>query len=379
MSGSLPRNRQSIAMSIDPAEERTADDSPRKVNKPKEVEKLWRKGTARWRYDGVEESETDFLDRKRSAPPKHQMVRPENERDALTIETGGPLVVLLDGDEEFRGRPRRSTTTENANATLITIGDRVRYIAAGTGDAVITHVYRRKSALSRKSVTSKDFEQVLVANIDQIIVVAAATLELLRPGLIDRYLIAAAMGGLAASICINKMDLVPVEDQPFVEEIALMYQDAGYRVDMTSCVTGEGIGELYNDLAEHLSAFSGHSGVGKTSLLNRLIPGATEKTRELSEQSQRGVHTTTKSMLFDLPNGGYIADTPGIREFGLYHYDRTELASYYPEFLRFADQCRFASCTHQHEPGCAVIQAVDDEEIHPIRYRNYLQILEAGE
>lgn len=355
------------------------DDRPRRVNKPREVEKLWRKGTARWRYEGEEESEKDFIDRKRSAPPKHQMVRPENERDALVIETGGPLVVLLDGDEEFRARPRRSTTTENLNATLVTIGDRVRYISAGEGDTVISHVYRRKSSLSRKSVTAKDHEQVLVANIDGIVVVAAATLELLRPGLIDRYLIAAAMGGLEAMVCINKMDLVPKEDQPFVQEIADMYRAAGYEAHLTSCVTGEGLGELLNQMADRLSAFSGHSGVGKTSLLNRLVPDAGEKTQELSEQSQRGVHTTTKSVLFDLPNGGYIADTPGIREFGLFHFDKNDLHTYYPEFLRFADECRFASCTHQHEPGCAVIQAVEDEDIHPIRYRNYLQILESRE
>jgi ribosome biogenesis GTPase / thiamine phosphate phosphatase len=359
--------------------EPNGEDRPRRVSKPKEVEKLWRKGQSRWRYEGVEESEHDFVERKRSAPPKHQLVRPENERDAIVIETGGPLVGLLDGDEEFRARPRRSTTTENENATLVAIGDKVRYISAGEGDAVVTHVYRRKAVLSRKSITSKDHEQVLVANIDQIIVVAAATLELLRPGLIDRYLIAAAMGGLDVMLCINKMDLVSEEDQPFIDEIAAMYRAVGYRAILTSCVTGEGIGELSNLMAERLSALSGHSGVGKTSLLNRLIPGAREKTQELSEQSQRGVHTTTRSVLLDLPNGGYIADTPGIREFGLYYFDRGDLSAYYPEFLRFADRCRFASCTHHHEPGCAVIQAVEDEEIHSIRYRNYIQILEAGE
>ena len=360
-------------------EEEYDEELPRKVSKPKDVEKLWRKGSTRWRYDGEEDSESDFLERKRSAPPKHQMVRPENERNAIVIETGGPSVMLEDGDEDFRARPGRSTTTENENASLITIGDRVRYIAAGTGEAVITHVYRRNAILSRKSVTAKDYEQVLVANIDQVIVVAAVTMELLRPGLIDRYLIAAAMGGLEAIICINKMDLLLEEDTPLVNEIAEMYRDVGYRVELTSCITGEGIGELYNLLRNRLSAFTGHSGVGKTSLLNRIIPNASEKTQALSEQSQRGVHTTSKSILFDLPNGGYIADTPGIREFGLYHFDKYDLHTYYPEFLRFADHCHFAFCTHQHEPDCAVIRAVEDEEIHPLRYRNYLQILDAGE
>jgi len=285
--------------------------------------------------------------------------------------------VTLDGSEEIRAKPGRSSTTENPDSTLVTIGDNVRYVQEGDGDAVITHVYERSSFLSRTSKDGRSFQQVIVANIDQIVIVAAATHELLRPGLLDRYIIATSMGGLNPALCINKMDLVDDEDLATVQEIAEIYLNAGYPVVYTSCVTGEGIGELRNVLKGKVSAFSGHSGVGKTTLLNLIIPDLDEKTRVLSEQSQRGMHTTTKSTLFSLPDDGYLADTPGIREFGLFHFDRNDLHTYYPEFVACADDCRYFSCIHLHEPGCAVIQAVEEGRIPALRYRNYLQILES--
>ena len=353
------------------------DDTPRRVDKRKNVEKLWRKGTSRWRYAGDGESDSDTIHRRRSAPRMHQVVRPENERDAIIIEVGGPTITLLDGDEEVRARPRRSTTTENPGSSLIVIGDRVRYLDAGVGEAIVSHVYARRTAPSRTSIIDRDVADVLVANIDLLVIVGAASNELLRPGLIDRYLIAAAMGGLDALILINKMDLVDDEDLAVVTDITAMYRDAGYTVLFTSCVTGEGLEALHGALKDKLSAFSGHSGVGKTSLLNRIVPDAKEKIAELSDQSQRGIHTTTKSILYELADGGFIADTPGIREFGLFFFDKIDLHTYYPEFVRFADRCHYASCTHTHEPGCAVIQAVEDDEIHPLRYKNYLQIFES--
>lgn len=347
------------------------DETPRRIHKRKDVEKEWRKGTGRWRFAG--DAEADSAGERKNNPRQHPRIRPEDERDALVVQTGGPLVLLQDGDEEFKAQARRSTTTENPDSTLVGIGDHVRYILAGDGGAVITHVYERRSVLARSSIDSRGYAQVLVANIDLVVVVAAATRELLRPGLIDRYLVSTAMGGLEAAVCINKMDLVDEEELAYVREVADVYSGAGYSVATTSCVTGEGIEDLHLLLRGKLSAFSGHSGVGKTSILRFLIPALEAKVQDLSEQSQRGVHTTTQSTLYDLPGGGYVADTPGIREFGLY-FDLSDLQAYYPEFLRHAEQCRFPACTHTHEPGCAVAQAVEDGEIHPLRYRNYLQI-----
>lgn len=351
----------------------------RRVSKRKDIEKLWRKGTGRWQYAGEGESDGDQVDRKLGAPRLISLVNTEREQEALVVQTGGPHILIRHGAATLRARPRRSTTTENTDATLVAIGDVVRYEDMGEEDAVITHVFERSSFLLRTSIRDAEYAQVLVANCDRVIVTAAATDELLRPGLIDRYLVAAAMGGVDAVICINKIDLPDEEDRAFVEDIAGMYRDIGYLVVLCSAVTGEGIDELEELLRDSISAFSGHSGVGKTTLLNRLIPDLDEKTADLSEQSQRGMHTTTRSTLYELPGGGFIADTPGIREFGLFQFDRGDLHSYYPDFLAFADDCRFPSCTHTHEPGCAVKEAVDREEIHPYRYRNYLQILESEE
>ncbi|MFA6233697.1 MAG: ribosome small subunit-dependent GTPase A [Bacteroidota bacterium] len=351
----------------------------RRVSKRKDIEKHWRKGTARWQYAGEGESEGDTVDRKLGAPRQGQFVNSDLEREALVVQTGGPLIMVLDGEELKSVRPRRSTTTENEDATLVAIGDIVRYQDMGEDEGVITHVFERDSFLLRTSIRDAEYAQVLVANVDQVIVTVAATDELLRPGLIDRYLIAAAMGGLDAHICINKIDLPDEEDREFVEDIASMYRELDYTVVLTSCVSGAGIEELQALLHERLSVLSGHSGVGKTSLLNLLIPDLDEKTAELSDQSQRGMHTTTQSTLYELPEGGFIADTPGIREFGLFQYDPADLHTYFPEFVRHADDCRFPSCTHTHEPGCAVKDAVEREDIHPLRYRSYLQILESEE
>ncbi|MBR9977915.1 MAG: ribosome small subunit-dependent GTPase A [Bacteroidetes bacterium] len=349
----------------------------RRVSKRKGIEKQWRKGTARWQYEGEGETEGDTLDRRLGAPRQGSLVNTGKERKALVVLTGGSYILLQDGEQVLRARPRRSTTTENENATLVTVGDSVYYQDIGEEEAVITHVTKRESFLLRTSIRDTEYAQVLVANLDQIIITVAATDELLRPGLIDRYLVAAAMGGLEAHICINKIDLPDDEDREFVDDIAQMYRDIGYVVLYTSCVTGEGMDELQALLADRLSAFTGHSGVGKTSILNTLLPALDEKTADISDQSRRGMHTTTRSALFELPDGGFVADTPGIREFGLFQFDAEDLHTYFPEFLPYADQCRFPSCTHTHEPDCAVREAVEREDIHPLRYRNYLQILES--
>ncbi len=359
------------------SEERKQRKTQRRVDKRKGVARKWRKGTARWQYAGEGETDHDQVDRKLSNPRQFQLVNEEEERDALVLQTGGTHILLQDGDSQLRARPRRSTTTGNTGATLLAIGDLVRYLDMGEDEAVITHVYERDSYLLRTSIRDTEYAQVMVANIDQVFVIAAATDELLRPGLIDRYLVAAAMGGIDAHICINKMDLPDDEGREFVDDLAEMYEGAGYNVLLTSCITGEGIDEMREMLSDRLSAFSGHSGVGKTSILNRMMPELDEKTSDLSDQSQRGMHTTTHSTLYPLPEGGYIADTPGIREFGLFQFDKTDLHTYFPDFLEHADQCRFPSCTHTHEPGCAVKDAVETEDIHPLRYRNYLQILES--
>jgi ribosome biogenesis GTPase / thiamine phosphate phosphatase len=355
------------------------EERKREIHKTKDVEKDWRKGDVRWKYSGDSEADNNTLVKKRSAPPRHQIVKPGVEHDALVLQTGGPLVILLDGDTEIKAKFRRSTTTKNEKASLIAIGDVVRYMSAEDGEAVITHVHERVSSLSRSSILNAELEQIVVANIDQIAIVSAATDEMLKPGLIDRYLIAAAMGGLHAFVVINKIDLLDEDGRSVLQEIVEQYEEAGYYIVVTSCKTGEGMEALRSVLLGKLSAFAGHSGVGKTSLLNTLIPAAKQKTQVISGQSGRGIHTTTKNTLFQLPDGGYIADTPGVREFGLYYFEKNDLHTYYPEFVRFNKTCKYPFCTHTHEPFCGVKDAIEQGMISELRYRNYLQIMESEE
>ena len=349
----------------------------RKIDKRKGVEKKWRKSEFRWKYSGDPEAEDLFIDKRRSAPPQSSNRASEDERRALVVQTSGNDTVIRDesSSEEYTAKPRRSTTTDNPNATLVSIGDWVRYIPQEHGPAYISHIEARDSVLSRRSVSGRDAEQVLVANCDHVVVVIAPTESMFRPGLIDRYLVSAAMGGIEASICINKMDLVDEDVEEIINEIVEVYTDLDYIVHKTSCESGEGIVQFTGFLQGRISVFSGHSGVGKTSLLNVIIPGLDERTQDISDQSQRGIHTTTHSSLFALPGDGFIADTPGIREFGIYHFDSGDLHTYYPEFVEHSVGCKFPDCTHIHEPKCAVKEAVENGEIHELRYRNYLQIL----
>ncbi len=356
-------------------------DSNRSISKRKGIEKQWRKGTARWKFDGDSEGELHHLDYRRGAPRKFAIVIDGAEREGVIIQTGGPIGIVRDTEtgNEYRAKPRRSTTTENANSTLVAVGDRVRYIIADEESSVISHIYARSASLSRRSIETSGIEQVLIANIDQVGIVVAASVTMLKPGLIDRYIIAAAMGGMEPFICVNKIDLADEETLDIIDEIREVYETAGYTVIYTSCFTGEGLDTLTLQLQDKSSVFSGHSGVGKTSLLNAMIPGLEELTMELSDQSQRGIHTTSRSTMYELPRGGFLTDTPGIREFGLFHFDSNDLHTYYPEFIEYADRCRFAHCTHVHEPGCAVKEAVDAGGISDLRYDNYLQILSSEE
>jgi ribosome biogenesis GTPase / thiamine phosphate phosphatase len=358
---------------------RDEGDVNRSIDKRKGVEKLWRKGTSKWKYDGDTESENQNVDRRRGAPRKHAIAIDGKELEGQISQTGGPqaVVIGMNAEGEFRAKPRRSTTTENKNSTLIVVGDRVRFIIADDESAVITHVYARDTLLARRSIESSGIEQAIIANLDQVGIVVAASHTMLKPGLIDRYIIAAAMGGIASFICVNKMDLVDDESKELIDDIREVYEHAGYKVLYTSCLSGEGMDELLEHLRGKLTVFSGHSGVGKTSILNEVIPDLEARTQELSDQSQRGIHTTTKSTLYTLPGGGAIADTPGIREFGLYHFNAEDLHSYYPEFLQFSASCKFSHCTHVHEPDCEVKAAVEREEISDLRYDNYLQILDS--
>jgi len=255
------------------------------------------------------------------------------------------------------------------DATLLAPGDEVLVVADGK-EPVVKGISPRRSRLSRPaSVHARVKEQVLAANADLLVVVAAAESPPFRPGLVDRFLIAAEVGGVQPVLCINKMDLVETEPSDLAA-----YRSLGIPVILTSCETGEGIDTLRDALRGKLSVLAGHSGVGKSSLLHALDPGLTVITQPISESTNRGRHTTSNARLYQMDGEIQIIDTPGIRSLGLWQVEPEVLTLFFSDLAAAAENCRFRNCTHIHEPDCGVLAAVASGAVHPERYASYLRI-----
>lgn len=248
-------------------------------------------------------------------------------------------------------------------------GDRV-LVEEIEGSPWVRAVAPRRTKLSRPAMEhAESDEQVFAANIDVLVVIAAAAKPAFRPGLVDRYLIAAEVGGVEPILCFNKVDLIEAEPAELQA-----YRDLGVRVIRTSCETGEGLAELREALRGKMSVFAGHSGVGKSSLLNALQPDLDLETREISEATKKGKHTTTTAKLFQLDGGIRVVDTPGIRSLGLWEVSPEAVAYYFPEIAEHAAGCKFRDCTHTHEPKCAVRDAVESGAISKPRFASFQRI-----
>jgi ribosome biogenesis GTPase len=255
-------------------------------------------------------------------------------------------------------------------------GDRVKLRVSGAGEGVVEEVLPRRTVLSRQVGTgNRARRHTYCANVDTVVIVAAAAAPPLRPALIDRLLITARYEDLAPVVCLNKIDLDPQGDAVRTMSV---YRSAGYEVVLTSALTGEGVDELGRRLGGRVSVLSGHSGVGKTSLLMRLVPGFDRQTRDVTKRA-RGRHSTTEVSLVALPRGGHVVDTPGFREFTVWGVQPDEVGSYYPEFLPYSANCKFHNCLHRDDPGCAVREGVSQGAIAALRYESYLRILESLE
>jgi ribosome biogenesis GTPase / thiamine phosphate phosphatase len=261
----------------------------------------------------------------------------------------------------------------------VAIGDEVAYIETNPGEGMIKEVLPRKSKLTRRAAGEKPLEQVIVANADAIIPVMAAAQPRPQWTLMDRYLAEAEASELPATVCITKMDLVRGKKaEREVLEQAEEYRRIGYRVLLTSSDTGEGIDELRDLLKDRLSVFIGKSGVGKSSLLNAMQPGLGIRVNEINTSYGKGRHTTTHLEMHTLIFGGSVVDTPGMKIFGLWNVEEDAVDQLYRDFHPYLGKCKFgASCTHEHEPGCAVKKAVERGEISQRRYDSY-QYLKGG-
>jgi ribosome biogenesis GTPase / thiamine phosphate phosphatase len=267
------------------------------------------------------------------------------------------------------------------NVDPLAVGDRVHYIEAQDGTGMIVDILPRRSKLTRRSAvpmpTAHPFEQVIVANLDQVVPVFAAAKPTPKWNMLDRYLVSAESLGLPSVICITKLDLLSAEDFSDLHQVVTTYRQIGYKIILTSTVTGEGLDELSQVLQGNISVLVGKSGVGKSSLLNAIEPGLGLRVNEVSQVTGKGKHTTTHMEMFPLADGGAIVDTPGVREFGLWEIEEADLALYFPEMRAAVGNCRFGmGCQHDSEPGCAVREAVTAGKISPQRYQSYLNLRE---
>jgi ribosome biogenesis GTPase len=265
-----------------------------------------------------------------------------------------------------------------ADPGAIVLGDRVLVSPQPAGRGIIESSMPRKTRFSRKVAGRRQDEQVIAANLDQVVIVLAAAEPPFKETTLDRYLAAVEHYGLDAVVCINKIDLASTSNPVSAPDLvgrAEVYTRIGYMVIMTSATTGSGIDPLRQALEGRVSALVGPSGAGKSSLVCAVSPGVSLDTGEISASTGKGRHTTTCSRLIKLDSGGYVADTPGMREFGFHQISRDELAWCFKEFRAHAESCKFADCKHIKEPGCGVRKAAEQGLVSHRRYEHYLRLM----
>jgi ribosome biogenesis GTPase len=291
--------------------------------------------------------------------------------EGTVIAMHGPLVRVQVGDRTLVVASRRRLDWEGGKPTAprLVVGDRVT-VQMRRDQGVVVGVRPRRTCLLRRAPSSSR-PQVLAANVDQALIVFAASLPKPSRGLLDRFLVACRLAAIEEIIAINKVDQ-GLED---VEAWLPVYRRAGYPVLLVSARTGRGLGEVKRRLAGRTTLFCGPSGVGKSSLLNAVYPGFRLKVGSISEASGKGRQTTSRAELMPLPYGGFVVDTPGLREFGIWQPTREQLEDAFPELEAMAGGCRFSGCSHVHEPDCAVREAVDEGRFDERRYRSYVTLV----
>ncbi|MDZ4793579.1 MAG: ribosome small subunit-dependent GTPase A [Bacteroidota bacterium] len=263
----------------------------------------------------------------------------------------------------------------------VAVGDMVEIESQADTDssAIIVEIHQRNNYINRQSPRHKYQHHIIAANLEQSMLVATLKEPKTSQGFIDRFLVASEMYHVSPFIVFNKSDLYKEKETSKYEQWKAMYEAVGYKVFLVSAEKREGVEEVLELLQNKTTLISGHSGVGKSSFLNVIFPGMNLKTQDVSGWSGKGQHTTTFAEMFDLPFGGRIIDTPGMREFGLVDIEKQEVSHYFPEMRDRLNNCQFNNCLHFNEPGCAIKEAVNNGEVHEDRYISYLGIMESIE
>ena len=293
----------------------------------------------------------------------------KNTGSWYTVKTDDGRLVNCKVKGNFRLRGIRSTNP-------VAVGDRVQIAENAEGTAFITEIDDRRNYIIRKSPNLSKQSHIIAANVDQALLVVTVNYPQTSTTFIDRFLASAEAYRVPVALLFNKTDMLDDGERRLQDMMMALYEDVGYECRAISAETGLGVAGLEELLAGKTSVLSGNSGVGKSTLINRILPGANLRTAEISDAHNQGTHTTTFSEMLQLPSGGYLIDTPGIKGFGTFDIEPGELSGYFKDIFRFSKDCRFSNCTHTHEPGCAVLRAVEERHIAQSRYQSYLSMLE---
>ena len=294
--------------------------------------------------------------------------------------TGSWYTVRTDDGRDVESKVKGNFRLKEIRSTNpVSVGDRVDIDINNEGTAFITKIEDRKNYIIRRASNLSKQSHIIAANLDQAMLIVTVNYPITTTVFIDRFLATAEAYSVPVKLVFKKIDRYKGEDKEYLDALINLYTTIGYPCSTLCAKTEEGLDALKAELKDKITLLSGHSGVGKSTIINKLVPGVNLRTGDISEYHNKGMHTTTFSEMIPLPEGGYLIDTPGIKGFGTIEMETAEISHYFPEIFKFSEDCRFNNCSHRHEPGCAVLQALEDHYISESRYKSYLSILEDKE
>ena len=295
----------------------------------------------------------------------------------VTKNTGSWYIVRTENGDSIRCKIKGNFRLKGIRSTNpVSVGDLVDIELNPDQTAFITRIHERKNYIIRRSSNLSKESHIIAANIDYALLIVTVNTPPTSTTFIDRFLATAEAYRIPVCIVINKSDTFTEEDREYAEALRYLYTSIGYDCHCVSAITGEGFDFIDSFIANKITLLSGHSGVGKSTIIDRILPNAHVKIGAVSTSHHKGMHTTTFSEMYPLPQGGYIIDTPGIKGFGTIDFNPNEVAHFFPEIFEISQNCRFNNCTHRHEPGCAVLKALENHQISESRYTSYLSIIE---